>query len=119
MHAQQTGERGEQLAAQYLKSQGYDILATNWRCNRGEIDIVACLNETLAFVEVRTRHAPTTEAAFASVGKNKQEKMQNAALTYLAKHDLEDSLWRIDVIAVALRRHDAPLIEHVEDALGW
>ncbi len=119
MQTQQTGKYGEQLAAQYLESQGYTILATNWRCKQGEIDIIAQLNERLVFVEVRTRHATSTETAFASVDKNKQDKMQHTALTYLVEHELEDSPWRIDVIAIALHHYGTPLIEHAEDALGW
>ena len=51
------GNRGEQLARQYLQEQGYRILATNYRCSWGEIDIVAQEESEIVFVEVRTRRS--------------------------------------------------------------
>jgi hypothetical protein len=54
-YKRQLGRRGEDLATAYLRQQGYVILARNWRCPVGEIDIVAREGEILAFVEVRTR----------------------------------------------------------------
>lgn len=116
----ETGQRGEQIAAQHLKRKGYHIRATNWRWARGEIDIVASYNQTLIFVEVRTRHARTTESAFASLTPTKQQRMVESAYAYLSTHDLPDETpWRVDVVAVALRRGYRPTVNHVEDALGW
>ena len=73
------------------------------------------------FVEVRTRHAVTTEPALVSLTGRKRERMALAAEAYLSDHDLGlDRAWRIDVIAIALRgNRDKPVIDHVEDALGW
>jgi putative endonuclease len=116
---QPTGQRGEQLAASYLKKQGYHIITTNWRCKLGEIDIVARQNETLVFVEVRTRHAPLPEAAFESIRSRKQERLVKAAHLYLSTHHLDDISWRVDVIAIAVPQKGDPLIEHVQDALEW
>jgi putative endonuclease len=114
-----TGQKGETLAAAYLRQRGYEIVGTNWRCSRGEIDIIARAGETLVFVEVRTRHADTTAEAFESVSVRKQNRMQVAVHLYLAEHELENVTWRIDVIAIALPRVGKPLIEQVEDALDW
>lgn len=117
---QRTGQRGEQLAIDYLRRHGYTIVATNWHCSAGEIDIIAQCEDTLVFVEVRSRHSETTESAFASITPRKQERLVNSIYTYLDSHDLpSDTLWRVDVIAVALRRSGSPLVEHVENALGW
>lgn len=115
----QTGQRGEQLAVEHLAAQGFTIRERNWHCQHGEIDIIAHHDMTWVFVEVRTRHAPTTETAFASIAPNKQTRMIAAAQQYLSDHDLDDISWRIDVIAVALQRGHQPTIDHVEDALGW
>ncbi len=114
-----TGQKGEALAAAHLQQRGYHIVCTNWRCTRGEIDIIARDGETLVFVEVRTRHADSTAEAFESVNTRKQSRMQNAVHLYLTEQGLEDAGWRIDVIAVAIPRYGKPLIEQVEDALDW
>jgi len=116
---QQSGQKGERLASEYLKKQNYTIIATNWRCPRGEIDIIAGRNEGIIFIEVRTRHAETTEASFESVNRAKQRKLIASAQLYLQAHNLENHTWRIDVIAIALPRSGDPLIDHLENALDW
>jgi putative endonuclease len=113
------GQRGELLAVEYLKSQGYTIVTSNWHCKYGEIDIVAQKDDRLVFVEVRTRHATTTETAFESISPRKQKRMTASAQIYIADHDLDAMDWRVDVIGIAIPRVGAPVIEHAEDALGW
>lgn len=113
------GQRGEQMAAAYLQHHGYTIVTTNWRCSHGELDIVASKDDTLVFVEVRTRRSESTEEAFASVKSFKQDRLQRLAYTYLSDNNLPDTLWRVDVIAVAIPFRGPPLIEHVENALEW
>lgn len=115
---QDTGQRGERLARTYLEERDYTIVATNWHCSHGEIDIVARTGGTWVFVEVRTRRAVTTAAALESIGSSKQRRMIAAAQLYLAEHHL-DVNWRMDVIAVALPSSGLPVVEHYEDALGW
>lgn len=120
MTRQETGQYGEYLARVYLREAGYRILAGNWHCRWGEIDIVAQYGDVLIFVEVRTRHAATTDAAFSSIDPAKQSRMVKAAYQYLADHALPtDVAWRIDVIAVALTGAGHAKVEHVEDALDW
>jgi putative endonuclease len=113
------GQRGEKLAAAYLQNQGYTITATNWRCTLGELDIIARKDDTLVFVEVRTRNAQTTEEAFASLSLHKQIRLQRLAYAYLSAHELDEIDWRVDVVAVAILRSGQPVIEHVENALEW
>lgn len=113
------GQHGEQLAANYLKNQGYIIVATNWRCKHGEIDIIARKGDTLVFVEVRTRHADSPEVAFASITPRKRAKLTTSANIYLNMYRLDNMPWRVDVIAIAIPRSGNPIIEHSEDALGW
>lgn len=113
------GQRGESIAARHLIARGYAILGLNWRCAAGEIDVIARDGETLVFVEVRSRHSGSTETAFQSITTRKQAKMIRAAELYLTQHQLEAATWRIDVIAVAIPKNGAPLIEHVENALDW
>jgi putative endonuclease len=113
------GQRGEQLATEYLKRRDYTILATNWHCKNGEIDIVAQKADTLVFVEVRTRHADNTESAFESITPRKRSRMIAAAQAYIAAHDLDNLDWRVDMVAIAIPRNGAPIIEYAEDVLGW
>lgn len=116
-----TGRHGEQIAADYLEARGYTILTRNWRCLRGEIDIIALnpARDTLVFVEVKTRHQRNSEAAFSAMSARKQERLIAAAHLYLAEQQQEEQAWRVDVIAVILDRKDKSQLEHAEDALGW
>ncbi|NWF68876.1 MAG: YraN family protein [Chloroflexi bacterium] len=119
MTKQSTGQYGEALAADFLRQRGWRIIATNWRCPRGEIDIIAHEGQAWVFVEVRTRRAASTAAAFESVNPRKQSRLRAAVQLYLAQKNLEEAAWRIDVIAVALPHGQPPLIEHAQDALDW
>jgi putative endonuclease len=98
------GRRGEEIAAAYLGGQGYRVLARNWRCPAGELDIVAREGETLAFVEVRTRRGDRYGTPEESITPAKQTKLVELAQTYLQEHNLADEKWRIDVVAVEMDR---------------
>ena len=118
--SQKTGKRGEQIAVDYLRNKGYVVITTNWHFTYGEIDIVAQLQDTLVFVEVRSRRTETTETAFASITPRKRERMVNSAYVYLDVQELpEETDWRIDVVGIALPRFGSPIIDHVENALDW
>ena len=117
---QRIGNIGEQLAAHHLTQHGYTILATNWHCQYGEIDIIARAEDaTIVFVEVRTRRTTTTQSAFASITPTKQAKLVKSVQNYLNTHDLDDAAWRVDVIGVALPYKQRAVIDHVQDALNW
>jgi putative endonuclease len=113
------GQAGENLAVEHLQQRGYTIVARNWRCKQGEIDIIAGLGETLIFVEVRTRRSEDTEASFASITPQKAARMSKLAYAYVDEHKLIALNWRIDVIAIAIPYRGTPVIDHVEDALQW
>lgn len=115
----QIGQQGEAIARQYLLNRGYTIVVSNWRCSIGEIDIIAQLKDTLVFVEVRTRHANSTEIPLESITAPKRKRLIRLAHAYLSASTTEDAIWRIDVIAVAIPRNGQPIIEHIEDALEW
>ncbi|MEM9950996.1 MAG: YraN family protein [Chloroflexota bacterium] len=113
------GAEGEALAIAHLKAKDYHIVEQNWHCQRGEIDIVARDGEVWVFCEVKTRRASSTQSALVNITAKKQEKMILAAQEYLHEHQLEDVIWRIDAIAVALPTNSEPIIDHVEDVLDW
>lgn len=117
---QSIGKQGEYLAQAYLQARNIEIIATNWHCKLGEIDIVARDASVLCFIEVRTRRAASTEFALASITPAKRQKMIRAAYAFVADHHLpEETSWRIDIIAIALPNQQPPIIDHVEDALDW
>ena len=96
------GRRGEDLAAKRLQAEGYRILARNYRCVAGEVDLVAEDGDWLVFVEVRTRHGDRWGTPEESVTKAKQARLIQVAENYVAEQEAWDMAWRIDVVAVDL-----------------
>ena len=106
MDKAQIGRRGEQIAAQYLRRHGYDILERNLHISHEEIDIIAINKHCIAFVEVKTRTGRPEQADYLSapasaVTYKKQEHLLRAANAYLAKsaYSLQP---RMDIIEVYL-----------------
>jgi putative endonuclease len=113
-----TGRRGEEIAAAYFVEQGYKILQRNWRCSSGELDIVMESNDTLVFVEVRTRTSRLFGLAEESITPAKQTRLVELAQTYLQQTASPHPSWRIDIAAVYLGA-GAPQINHIKNAIGW
>jgi putative endonuclease len=105
--AAETGRIGENLACQELEARGYEVVECNWRCNEGEIDIVARHKGQWVFVEVKTRRSHNFGLPEDSVTRAKRRRLLNCGLTYLAVHELEDVPWRVDVVAIMLTNRDA------------
>lgn len=78
------GAQAEQQAARFLRQQGLQLLAQNYRCRMGEIDLIMQDGETLVFVEVRLRSNPAFGGAAASIVKAKQQRIIRTAQHYLA-----------------------------------
>ncbi len=113
-----TGQRGEEIAALYFLQRGYTILHRNWRCPTGELDIILQKDDTLVFVEVRTRTSARFGSAEESITPAKQERLIELAQLYLQENSPPHRRWRIDVVAIALQ-HGQPLVNHLENAVGW
>ena len=75
MGKQQVGRLGEEAAVAYLRERGYRIIATNYRCPLGEIDMIAKQGETLVFVEVKSRTGKSYGLPQESITRQKQEKL--------------------------------------------
>lgn len=111
------GRHGEDLAAEHLAAQGYEIMARNWRCGRGELDLVARDGGCLAFVEVRTRRGRALGTPEESITPAKQARLVDLAWTYIQEHDWPGD-WRIDVVAVEMDRRGRVLrLDHYENAI--
>ena len=97
-HNQKVGKWGEQAAADYLISKGYEIIARNVRTPYGEIDLVAKKDDTTIFVEVKTRTTKSFGPPEIAVTPRKQQHMLSCAEHYAQQNEIDH--WQIDVIAV-------------------
>lgn len=112
------GWRGERAAARHLKRRGFRVLARNFRCGGGEIDIIALDRDTVVFIEVKTRTCDDPEEP-ADVSRRIQwAHMQRAARYYLRQHRAEDRPCRFDIVVVSWPARGAPGIEHFENVHG-
>ncbi len=119
MKRRDAGILGEKLARDFLLERGYHIRQANYRCTEGEIDIIAEHEDTLVFVEVRTRQSREFGSPEESITPAKMEKLRTVAARYLQAHDNLPSSWQIDVVAIELGRDGkATRIELIENAVG-
>ena len=112
------GQRAEVLAARYLQDRGYRLVTTNFRCRRGEIDIIAEDGDVLCFVEVRSRANAALGHPLETVGMAKQARLIRAARYYLATHrGCADRFTRFDVVGIVYRpRLDIRLVQGAFEA---
>lgn len=111
------GAFGEQSASTYLIGQRYTIVDRNWRCNLGELDLVATIGGQIVFIEVRTRQGDSSPLE--SITPAKQRRLRALAYAYLTATAQLAALWRIDVVGVNVDYHGrVTCIEHLEYAVG-
>ncbi len=113
---QSTGAIGEELAATFLKKQGYKIVEQNFRTRLGEIDIIALDKGTITFVEVKTRKSTTFGYPQEAIGSKKQKKISQVASIYLNQKKLNAEKARFDVVAILLSPDQTDKIELIKDA---
>jgi putative endonuclease len=117
MRRRDTGILGEKLARDFLRKRGYRILEANYRCPRGEVDLVAEHKDFLVFVEVRTKRSRDFGTPEESITPAKMERLITVAAHYRQTHHDLPSLWRIDVVAVELGQKGRPSrMELIENA---
>lgn len=111
------GERGERAAAEYLERLGFRIVARQFRCRFGELDLVAVEGERIVFVEVKAREEAVRGRPIEAVDDRKRERMSKAAVYFLKRKRLLGRPARFDVVGVLWPAGAAvPTIEHVRDA---
>lgn len=107
------GQEGEQLAANYLKNKGWDILEMNYRYSRSEIDLIASKNSLLIFVEVKARTNTNYGLPEDFVEEKKDENIMKAADHYINEINWKENI-RFDIISIIKKK--TMEIEHIEDA---
>jgi putative endonuclease len=115
-----TGRRGEQLAGNFLRRQGYAIIARNWRCKgrKGEIDLIGWDGNVLCFIEVKTRSSHGMVPAEVAVNRAKQHELRGMAALYLHNGQRHPPS-RFDVVSVYLVPGQPPEIGLFKDAFPW
>lgn len=110
------GRWGEKQAEAYLNDRGFRLLARNYRNEFGEIDLIVKEEDSLVFVEVKTRRGEQFGYPEEAVNKLKQKHLIECAQGYLQEYDEDELDWRIDVIAIIQGKNGKHQITHFEDA---
>lgn len=113
---QVVGTLGEQAAASALEDQGYSILHRNYRCRRGELDIICEKNGVLVFCEVKTRTSTHFGLPEEAVTIAKRRRLRRLALEYLQREGRRARALRFDVISVALSDGRVGELRHLVNA---
>ncbi len=109
------GNKGEEIAAQYLEGKGYQIIQRNYHCRSGEIDIICKQARTLVFVEVKTRTSTSFGSPEEAITRTKRDHIRKAALEYIHQSSQPFLDMRFDVIGIMMEKDD-PHINHVVGA---
>jgi len=94
------GRWGERLAASWYEAHGYDVVARNWRCSFGELDLIVGRGRRLVVVEVKARRTDAFGPPASAVGPAKQQRIRRLAAEWLATSDVSGVEIRFDVVAV-------------------
>ncbi len=98
------GADGEAQAAAWYEGHGYEVVARNWRCREGELDLVVRRGRTLVFVEVKTRTTDRYGTPAAAVTPAKQQRLRRLAMRFLQASEVRPASLRFDVVAILAGR---------------
>lgn len=109
----EVGRIGEDAALDAYRRRGYDVVARNWRCRLGELDLVLSRGETLVICEVKTRRGSAFGSGYEAVNARKRAKVRAVAEAFLERDRAHAHAIRFDVASVELRpgRIDVELFE--------
>lgn len=112
------GATGEEIAVDYLVSQGYVVFDRNWRSKSGEIDIIASekfnSQDELIFIEVKTRSSRDYGDPIQAITATKYLRMYRLALEWLSENSASRESWRLDVISIVISRAQEIEIDHLK-----
>ena len=114
--SKKTGDKGEQIAANYLRKRGYTILHVNWRYQHLEFDIITQKDDFLVVVEVKTGNSITFGEPHEWVTRKKQKRIIKAADAYVMANNIQAET-RFDIVGVLLTQQ-SPQVNHIVDAFS-
>lgn len=106
------GRYGEDLVARRLSAEGWEVLARNWRCPDGEIDLIARDGDCLVIVEVKTRRSTRYGDAVEAITPAKAARLRRLAARWVAESGLRPPGVRVDVVGVLIPARGAPALDH-------
>ncbi len=110
----ETGRQGENLAAEWLQAQGFELLHRNWKYSYFELDVVAVKAGILHFIEIKTRTTDTYGYPEEGVTPKKMERLMSAGEQFL----VQQPYWKriqYDILSIRLHKHKAPEFFFIED----
>ena len=113
---QAVGAHGERLAEQHLREQGLVVLARNWRCADGEIDLILRDGPDVVFCEVKTRRGTRFGTPAEAIGPDKVRRLRGLAARWLAESTVRPREVRFDVVAVLKQPQGPFTVEHTRAA---
>ncbi len=117
-HRRSLGRRGEALAEAYFRTREYQVIARNYRCRAGEMDLIVEQDGTLIFVEVRTRRGTAAGTPEESITPVKAQRLITVAETYRQEQPGAPESWRIDIIAIEVgERGRLVRLDHIPHAV--
>lgn len=111
------GQRGEQVAVDYLKSLGWRVMDRNWRCPVGELDVVAYdpAAEQIVFVEVKTRATAFFGRPVEAVKPDKLRRLYRLGSAWAAARGLRFHVVRVDLVGVVIADGHVADVEHLRE----
>jgi putative endonuclease len=107
------GRYGEELAARHLLEDGFVVLERNWRCDAGEIDILARDGDVLVVCEVKTRSSLRHGSPFEAVTERKLHRLERLGIRWMRERRVRPASMRVDVVSVLRTPAGRSVIEHV------
>ena len=110
------GSYGEQVAVRHLEEAGFTIVARNWRCEIGEIDVIALDGPTVVVCEVKTRSGLGYGSGLEAVTRKKAARLRRLGRRWLVEQSRPGTRLRFDVLAVHRPRRGPATVEHLRGA---
>ncbi len=117
-HNKTLGERGEEVAVDFLKRRGFSILERNWKCFAGEADIIAIDDDAIHFIEVKTRRGNGHGFPAEAVDAKKRRRYEAISELYLSTYDGCDTGVTFDIITINVLENDRAYVRIYRNVLS-
>ena len=110
------GSKGERLAKKHLEKKGYKLLKSNYTTTAGEIDLIMQDDQTVVFIEVKTRRDESFATAISAINYGKQKRISKTAKWFIQKNALQNRPCRFDAVIVIISEKNKQEITHYTNA---